>query len=264
MKRFAFLDTIVLAMMLVCALTAGAQETPEYGGSDIYRLFCIICHAPNGQGSPLGKTLISPEATARTDDEILAVITQGRPDKGMTAFGGSLSPREIQGVMEYIRELQGKNAARVAKRDATRGAAVPIADTRAGEALFQGKAGCIQCHSYYNQGGASGPALDKVSIRLTPEQLDEALLSPSKTITDGFAAKEIETSDGKKTRARVRKETPDTLQLLSVDGSLWTTHIKKNLKSANDAAGSLMPEDAYAKLSKDEQAAILEFVKSLK
>lgn len=247
---------------LGAALPAAAQDEPKnYSGADVYRLFCVICHGPKGQGSPLGKSLISPEAMAKSDDEIAAIISQGKPDKGMMSFGGSLSVDEIRRTMELVRELQGKAAARSSKQAAA--APTEQAGAKLGEMLFRGKAGCIQCHSFYTEGGLMGPILDKVGVRLTPEQLKEAVEAPSKTIADGFGAKDATLPDGSSRRARFRNESPGTLQLLNDRGDLWTTYIKKELKGLADAPASIMPE-SFAKLAPEEQAALIEFLQTLK
>ena len=39
-------------------------------------------------------------------DERIATVTHGRPDKGMNAFKGILSPEEIKAVSEYTITLK--------------------------------------------------------------------------------------------------------------------------------------------------------------
>ncbi len=265
MNRFiAPICAAFAAAALGAALPAAAQDDAKnYSGADVYRLFCAICHGPKGQGSPLGKSLITPEAMAKSDDEIMATISQGQPDKGMMSFGGSLSVDEIRRTMELVRQLQGKAAARNPKQQATTAAATVQAGAKLGEMLFRGKAGCMQCHSYYTEGGMIGPVLDKVAVRLTPEQLKEAVEAPSKTIADGFGAKDAVLPDGSSRRARFRNESTETVQLLNDRGDLWTTLIKKELKGLADAPASIMPE-SFAKLAPEEQSALIEFLQSLK
>ena len=137
------------------------------------------------------------------------------------------------------------------------------ATIKLGEELFAGKAGCMQCHSYYTRGGFIGPALDALASRLTAEEIHEAVATPAKTILENYGGKEIETHTGT-LRGRFREETEDTLQLLNAEATLWTTYFKKDLKSVADMESSLMPEGLLSKLSKSEQDALFAFLATLK
>ncbi|MEZ4906365.1 MAG: cbb3-type cytochrome c oxidase N-terminal domain-containing protein [Saprospiraceae bacterium] len=71
---------------------------------------CATCHRPDGGG------LIGPDLT---DDkwihggdikDLFNTINKGVPEKGMIAWGGTLSPQQIQDVASYILvELHGTN-----------------------------------------------------------------------------------------------------------------------------------------------------------
>jgi putative heme-binding domain-containing protein len=251
-----------LCLFLLAAPAFAQDAAPT--GKDVYALFCNACHGPRGQGSPLGKPLDSPQALAYSDDQLRAIIVDGRIDQGMAAFGGALSNAEIQGVVEYVRELQGRAAARMAKVQAAAPAApVDRAKVAQGRELFEGKAGCVQCHSVDFRGGMIGPDLSNVARRLTPEQLRLAVEKPSAEILPAYAAKEIVTADGETLRGIVRNESDLSLQLLNEDGTIWRTHFKNTLKSAADVPHSMMPE-SFSKLSADEQSALLTFLETLK
>ncbi len=272
MKRFNAGRSGWLAFSLVGTLlwggTAAAQDEvePDYSGKDVYALFCIVCHGPKGQGSPLGRPLDAGNALALTDAEIFDVVFKGRPDKGMMGFGTGLSRGEIEGVTEFVRELQGRASQRRAR--AQGGSAGSGGESKAavrlGEQLFAGKAGCMQCHSYFTRGGFTGPVLDRLASRLSAEEIREAVSSPAKTIIENFGGKEIETKRGATLSGRFRYETEDTVQLLNAEGTIWMTYFKKDLKSAADMEGSLMPEGLLSKLSKKEQDALFAFLATLK
>lgn len=246
---------------------SGESMQGPHGGKEVYNLFCIGCHAPRGQGSPLAKTLLDTQAITMNDTALIKVITEGRPDKGMMAFGGALSEEEIINVAEYVRELQGRAPAAATTATPT---TAPADDALSadlvneGEALFSGKAGCIQCHSYYNLGGWVGPELDKLALRLTPEQIHQSVAEPSAVIVDGYAAKSATTPEGDTITARFRKETDDTVQLLLDNGDLWRTYYKDDLQSLEEIDHSIMPAEPFANLEDTEQEALLAFLNSLK
>jgi putative heme-binding domain-containing protein len=47
-------------------------------------------------------------------------------------------------------------------------------------------AACTACHFLHGTGRDFGPDLSKVGARLSPEQILESLLTPSKTLADGY------------------------------------------------------------------------------
>ena len=64
-----------------------------------------------------------------------------------------------------------------------------------GRNLF-GEAKCFACHRFVSEGGGLGPDLTAVSGRFNPRDMLEALLEPSKQISDQYQALLISTTDG--------------------------------------------------------------------
>jgi mono/diheme cytochrome c family protein len=79
----------------------GAQAAP---GAALYAQNCARCHGSDGGGG-LGPQLSDGQAKKDFPDEAdqVAFVTKGQG--GMPAFGGSLSPEEIQQVVAYTRTL---------------------------------------------------------------------------------------------------------------------------------------------------------------
>lgn len=79
-------------------------------GKAIYEKSCIGCHAADGKGNPAiaktlgekGLNLTSPEATKKSDAELLKVITEGA---GKMPASKSLSPEDRKQVLTYVRSL---------------------------------------------------------------------------------------------------------------------------------------------------------------
>lgn len=82
-------------------------------GKPIYEKNCLLCHGPQGRGDgPMGKSLSPPatdlasaESRHKSDAELLKAIREGHPDSAMTAWEGSLSEREFDDVLPYVRYL---------------------------------------------------------------------------------------------------------------------------------------------------------------
>lgn len=80
------------------------REVAEADGEAIYRASCASCHGVAGRGG-LAPSLRRGDAAAMTPDELVEVIRDGRPRRGMPAWGGVLSDRQIRAVAGYVREL---------------------------------------------------------------------------------------------------------------------------------------------------------------
>ena len=64
---------------------------------------CVPCHKQDGSGGPsYGGYAANLRDTQLNHEEIVAVITNGRRDKGMPTFKPILSKREIETVAKFI------------------------------------------------------------------------------------------------------------------------------------------------------------------
>ena len=124
-----------------------------------------------------------------------------------------------------------------------------------------GIGGCVTCHSYNDQGGNVGPALDAVSSRLNGDALERALLNPSASIVSGYEARVVERQDGSVIQGRYRNDSDLAVQIQSEDGTRWVTYFKDRVKSVTASDESLMP-DVYSDLGAAEQQ-LMTFFKSL-
>jgi mono/diheme cytochrome c family protein len=81
-------------------------------GAEIYRLYCVGCHQPDGRGIPGGAANFVEDRTrlAKPDHELLRLIEQGNEARAMPAFGAILSPLQRQAVLTYLRSAFGPAA----------------------------------------------------------------------------------------------------------------------------------------------------------
>ena len=259
---FALLRSRSLKQLLAVPFLAVLSASSLAGvgeGQELYNAYCQICHGALGEGQTMGKPLTDGPANRLGDQELIDVITDGRAGTGMVAWEGSLSEVEIFDIASYIRNLQGKPALNLGDDDA---GLSDDPNVIAGEALFNGPADCATCHSYGDQGGSVGPALDGLGSRLGDDALMEALLNPSASIVSGYGAKEVEQEDGTVVRGRFRNDSELAVQIQSEDGRRWVTYFKDRVAAVRDSSESLMP-DTYANLGADEQQQLLAFLKSL-
>ena len=95
-----------------------------------------------------------------------------------------------------------------------------------GKAAFK-QAGCGQCHRFAGEGGSVGPDLTGVGPRLSPHDLLESIVVPSKVITEGFGTTEIETKSGDVVTGRVVREDDRVVVLLPQTATAEAVNIRK-------------------------------------
>ena len=82
-------------------------------GAATFKAKCAMCHGLDGSGNtPMGlkmkvRDLRSPEVQKLTDEELAAIITNGKPP--MPAYGKSLAPGDIHEIVTYLRSIATKS-----------------------------------------------------------------------------------------------------------------------------------------------------------
>src|SRR5215813_2032125 len=78
--------------------------------ASLYKAKCAVCHGAAGKGdSPAGKNMgvvsfSDPKVAGKSDAELKDVIEKGK--NKMPAYGKSLKPDEIQGLVAFLRSLK--------------------------------------------------------------------------------------------------------------------------------------------------------------
>jgi cytochrome c6 len=98
---------VALSVLAMIPVSAAAQNL----GESLYKTKCTLCHGADGSGTTLGKKmkardLRSPEVQKQTDEELIAIITNGK--NSMPPFKAKLSPEHMPQVLGHIRELAKK------------------------------------------------------------------------------------------------------------------------------------------------------------
>ena len=111
MDRVSRSNWIYKAAAVVACLTgiAGLAKADDKSTS-LYNAKCAVCHGATGKGdSPAGKNMgvvsfSDPKVAGKSDAELKDAIEKGK--NKMPAYGKSLKPDEIQGLVAYIRSLK--------------------------------------------------------------------------------------------------------------------------------------------------------------
>ncbi|MDA0659334.1 MAG: c-type cytochrome [Planctomycetota bacterium] len=117
-----------------------------------------------------------------------------------------------------------------------------------------GAARCVVCHRIAGDGGSTGPDLTNVAGRFSYRDLTEAILAPSKVISDQYRAMTLTTTSGKIFTGRVTHSDDQRVEMLTdpEDPAKTETVAKTDVESLQPATQSLMPDDLLKPLNQDE------------
>lgn len=103
--------------LLVAEAETSSGPDPE-SGRQVYATFCVICHQADGSGGGLPGTAEFAAANfrqrgpdsplAKTDEQLLNIITNGAEGMPMPPFGGVLKAEQIDDVLSYLRVAFGE------------------------------------------------------------------------------------------------------------------------------------------------------------
>ena len=136
-------------------------------------------------------------------------------------------------------------------------------DFKNGEKMYKA-ARCVVCHRFGGDGGATGPDLTQLAGRFNVKDLTDAIVDPSKIISDQFKASTIETKAGKIVTGQIVSESKDTITILvDPENATKTVEIKKSDIETNQPSKiSLMPKDLLKALNEDEVRDLLAYLLS--
>jgi mono/diheme cytochrome c family protein len=114
MRHYVAITALLGGLLGVIGSSPGTVPPSDVDeGRVIYERHCVDCHGPEGRGdgpkatslSPRPGNLISAQTSAKSDQELLKIIANGRPRTAMPGWNEQLSRDEQQAVLAYIRSL---------------------------------------------------------------------------------------------------------------------------------------------------------------
>ena len=136
-------------------------------------------------------------------------------------------------------------------------------DFKNGEKMYRA-ARCVVCHRFGGDGGATGPDLTQLAGRFNLKDLNDAIVDPSKVISDQYKASVIETKSGKVITGRIVSESADTITIVT-DPEVATKVVelkKSDIDSNEPSKVSLMPKDLLKTLNEEEVRDLLAYLLS--
>jgi len=121
---------------------------------------------------------------------------------------------------------------------------------------------CAQCHRFGAVGQDFGPDLSTLASRFKKRDVVEAILWPSKTVSDQYRSVEVSTTDHQTLVGLVSRDDAETLAIQMTPVERPVAIAKVKVASRKPSAVSLMPEGLVDDLSQQELADLLAFLLS--
>ncbi len=239
----SLLAAVAAALWAASSLAAWPQS-PEKNvkfasarGRQTFASTCAGCHGLDGRGSERAPNIADSAKVQRfADGQIAHIIENGVPGTGMPAFH-SLTARDVQTVVAYLRFLQGTKHTLNLPGDADRG-----------EKLFFGNAGCSGCHMTAGKGGFIASDLSGYARTHSVDQIRSAITTPGNDRQARLVT--VTTRAGDKYVGRIRNEDNFSLQLQALDGTFY--FVDKSDLVDLDSSQPLMPSTYGSTLSSSE------------
>lgn len=232
--------------------TSGVQRVATWNavGKQVFESRCAGCHGLDGRGGERAPDIVSNSKTQRRrDGELSRIIERGLPGTGMPAFA-SLGI-DVQNVVAYLRQLQGKSEP----------ATLP-GNAQNGQKVFYGKAQCSDCHAVNGSGGFIASELTGFGRNRSPDEIRQSIIKPASTNRLGSSIVIVKIRDGKEYSGVVRNEDNFSLQLQSLDGSFQLFE-KSEITSFSRQPDSLMPSNYATTLNHHELDDLISFLMSV-
>lgn len=100
--------TLAILILLSTTASSGFGQPANNSAAGLYETNCVACHAQDGRGSAVGKSLHaadfhSAQIQQQSDSQLAGVISAGRGN--MPAFGTRLTNDQIDALVAYIRSV---------------------------------------------------------------------------------------------------------------------------------------------------------------
>ena len=133
-------------------------------GQTIFRSNCSFCHGSDARGGEKGPNLVRNVVVLRdqSGELITPIVQSGIPAAGMPKF--TLSAAEIADIAAWLHAQPLSDRGEPSRLD------ILVGDAKAGQAYFNGPAGCTQCHS--TTGDLAG-----IGGRYEPKEIQNLIVS---------------------------------------------------------------------------------------
>src|SRR5215213_2887397 len=278
-------NTIALfALGFVCAVLAasGSPRAQQHSysqqeidaGRALYDGNCGRCHNDDGAGVT-GIELFKQIRRATSDEDIAKLIQAGIPGTSMPPHQFT-TPQALT-VVAYLRSMVGVTPGTRAAGAGTGSGSGLVGDVARGKTVFEGKGGCLSCHSVDGSAGKTGPDLGPPAARAggpgpggrggrgapppTAAALERSILDPDADVAVPYRVFQVITKSGQTVRGSLLNQDTFSIQLRDQAGELRAFQ-KTDLKD-HGFQPSPMPS-ARGRLAPQEVADVVAYLLSVR
>ncbi|MEX2130165.1 MAG: c-type cytochrome [Pseudohongiellaceae bacterium] len=200
-------------------------------GGRYFQRQCSRCHGQDAKGND---ETGAPDLTGRlsrasTDTGIFMILREGISGTAMLPVPAETPDTTVWQLVAYINSLR------------TDPANIELPGSIAnGESLFFGKGVCSACHMVNGIGGRQGPDLSRAGQRLSPEQLQSALLDPDEEVLPRWWTMRVTDADGTVREGLRMDEDSFSLRIIDSEENLWSFR-KDRMAAVERIETSTMP-----------------------
>jgi putative heme-binding domain-containing protein len=113
---------------------------------------------------------------------------------------------------------------------------------------------CVVCHRFGDDGGATGPDLTQAAGRFQVKDLVEAIVHPSKVVSDQYKGSIVQTSDGRAVIGRIVSESPEKVTVVTdpETATKFVEILRSDIDEIRPSSESLMPKGLLDQLNETE------------
>jgi len=224
-------------------------QTDAEIGARLYIANCIYCHGPDGDQVPGVDLGHGKFKRAATDDDIVKIIQTGIPGTGMPAQ--RMPEPQVRTIVAYLRSLAASPSSDLP----------PGGNAARGEALFEGKGQCLNCHRVKDRGSRLGPDLSEIGGQRRVVEMEKTLTDPSSDNQPQHRFVRVVTREGTTVTGRLLNQDTFTVQLIDARERLLSFP-RSDLRELTPL-GAQMPS-YKSKLTSAEMADLVSYLVSLK
>lgn len=243
----------VIFIFFLCAPLMAQHGYSPGDIADGQRFFgntCAVCHGPEGDAVPGVDLAHGKFRRAVTDADLVRIIRNGIPG---TAMPPSRFDEFAAGtIVAYMRSMASFVSAT---------SSIPGSAER-GQALFEGKGNCTNCHRVLTKGSRMGPDLTEIGASRRAVQLEKSILEPDAEVLPQNRFVHVSLKDGGAIDGRLLNQDGYSIQIFDSKERLVTVDRAK-VREFRFAAKSPMPP-YQDKLSPQELADLVKYLTSLK
>lgn len=239
------------AIFLFSSDNLSAQHATAFDvidGKQAYQQFCANCHGPDGDlvaNVDIGHGIFRQPYD---DEQLVGIISSGIPNTPMPG-NPAMAETQVLQIVSYLRSLAMDQDYTLA------------GNLERGQALFNGKGNCDDCHRINGMGSGLGPDLSRIGRTRTGIELMESLLEPQAQIQPGNRFYSVVTSAGEIISGRLLNHDAFSVQLLD-EGEMLRSFQKSNLRQFG-FTGTSMPT-LRGLFDEQEVADLVEYLISLR